>query len=622
MKWINKDVDYTPDRFDIYRHNLDVRLVFKDLGLGESAMRIDLALKQIVVNTRHPHIQKLAPDLLNLILYHEINHFYVNPRNSNTVQRDYAEIGNEMSREEAWFWLNVVYNWDTNTYGLLTKERYGELLMETARIDREDEDVSEEWDDLISLAYDPDPISDRALKARKILLSNLSNAQRALSIADLFIEERDPDEGEQMVLEIISDSSETGNDKTRPSDEFSEDQQDSAEDDESSSESDNESDADPEDAEESDEKLNGEYEDDEESNRESKSQKQDSDDEELDSEDSESTKKPSPKKKRKIPPAILVNTIPGDKGGTYRDVNTDPLPLDKGQNDLDNVLTSEEFGLAAGKEAGRLEEASVEETLLVDLKHIMDVFRSAFDLGGFQKTEESDSGFMIGSRPVRSYAEIARPASARDVIMMDYLPPDRMYTRRCGVTKRGTGLKRITIYQDVSGSIMWGPVDERGNSDTFKQVVGVCTGIISEIKRNNGEVAHALFSYAVQMPIAHTKDYRKVFLNTMHKISGGTSFNNVLTHAMDIFNLEDEDVVIVTDGQDSLDSNIKRKWKESGNRLIIAIAGNPGYYSCRDLKDFVDETGGAMIFYDSSQQNCKIVHDIGEIFDQTGEHNG
>jgi hypothetical protein len=161
-------------------------------------------------------------------------------------------------------------------------------------------------------------------------------------------------------------------------------------------------------------------------------------------------------------------------------------------------------------------------------------------------------GIPIGTKVMRSFSEIVdlQPSEYLDDDLMSY----KIATRTAQVKQRYSGIKNVVVYLDKSGS-MGGSMPFEGEYIERVAFAGGCAfALAKQLKAMGGSLKLKLFDTEVHREI--TDNFEILKAATSIQADGGTNITKVLEDALQY---SDEQVILVSDGIDSVDESAARK---------------------------------------------------------------
>ena len=196
--------------------------------------------------------------------------------------------------------------------------------------------------------------------------------------------------------------------------------------------------------------------------------------------------------------------------------------------------------------------------------NMMKIFRKMVSLPmGKNLTAPSPRrGIPIGSKVMRSFSEIP------DLLPGEYLDDDLMSlkiaTRTAQVRQRFSGIKNVVVYLDKSGS-MGGSMPYEGEHVQRVAFAGGCAfALAKQLRGMGGHLTLRLFDTEVHKEITDYFDILKAACSIT--ADGGTDISKVLEDAIQY---SDEQVILVSDGIDSVEEAAARKASAIDMRCVL-----------------------------------------------------
>jgi hypothetical protein len=201
--------------------------------------------------------------------------------------------------------------------------------------------------------------------------------------------------------------------------------------------------------------------------------------------------------------------------------------------------------------------------------NMMKIFRKMVSLPmGKNLTAPSPRrGIPIGTKVMRSFSEIVdlQPSEYLDDDLMSY----KIATRTAQVKQRYSGIKNVVVYLDKSGS-MGGSMPYEGEYIERVAFAGGCAfALAKQLKAMGGSLKLKLFDTEVHKEI--TDNFEILKAATSIRADGGTNITGVLEDALQY---SDEQVMLVSDGIDSVDEAAARKASQIDMRCILIQENN------------------------------------------------
>ena len=201
--------------------------------------------------------------------------------------------------------------------------------------------------------------------------------------------------------------------------------------------------------------------------------------------------------------------------------------------------------------------------------NMMKIFRKMVSLPmGKNLTAPSPRrGIPIGTKVMRSFSEIV------DMLPGEYLDDDLMTlkvaTRTAQVRQRYSGIKNVVVYLDKSGS-MGGSMPYEGDYVQRVAFAGGCAfALAKQLRGMGGHLTLKLFDTEVHREITDYFDILKAACSI--SADGGTDITKVLEDALQY---GDEQVILVSDGIDSVSEEAARKASQIDMRCVLLQESN------------------------------------------------
>lgn len=201
--------------------------------------------------------------------------------------------------------------------------------------------------------------------------------------------------------------------------------------------------------------------------------------------------------------------------------------------------------------------------------NMMKIFRKMVSLPmGKNLTAPSPRrGIPIGTKVMRSFSEIV------DMLPGEYLDDDLMTlkvaTRTAQVRQRYSGIKNVVVYLDKSGS-MGGSMPYEGDYVQRVAFAGGCAfALAKQLRGIGGHLTLKLFDTEVHREITDYFDILKAACSI--SADGGTDITKVLEDALQY---GDEQVILVSDGIDTVSEDAARKASQIDMRCVLLQESN------------------------------------------------